>query len=129
MCRKLKELGVRIVLDDFGTGACSLAHLSRSPVDAIKIDGSFVAQVQTGLHNREACAAATAMAHELNLEVAAESVETAEQATLLQQIGCDYLQGFLFFRPSPACEFSTYLDRIPGDEKFIQQEHYEKGVT
>ena len=113
MCRELKELGVRLVVDDFGTGACSLAHLSRSPVDALKIDGSFVAQVQTSLNDRDACAAATAMAHELNLQVTAESVETAEQATHLQRLGCDYLQGFLFFRPSPACEFSAYLDRAP----------------
>jgi diguanylate cyclase (GGDEF)-like protein len=129
MCRELKELGVRLVVDDFGTGACSLAHLSRSPVDAVKIDGSFVAQVQTSLKDRDACAAATAMAHELNLQVTAESVETAEQATLLQQLGCDYLQGFLFFRPSPACEFRAYLDRVPGEEKFIQQEDYERPVT
>jgi len=129
MCRELKELGVRLVVDDFGTGACSLAHLSRSPVDAVKIDGSFVRQVQNSLNDRNVCAAVTAMAHELNLEVVAESVETAEQATLLQQFGCDYLQGFLFFQPSPACEFSTYLDRVPGEEKFIQQEDYETAIT
>ena len=115
MCRELKELGVRLVVDDFGTGACSLAHLSRSPVDAVKIDGSFVAHAQTSLNDRAACAAATAMAHELNLEVTAESVETVEQATLLEQLGCDNLQGFLFFRPSPACEFSAYLDGAPGE--------------
>ena len=57
------------------------------------------------------------MAHKLNLEVTAESIETAEQATLLQQLGCDYLQGFLFFQPSSASEFGVYLDHVPGVDK------------
>ncbi|MDH3266409.1 MAG: EAL domain-containing protein [Gammaproteobacteria bacterium] len=117
MCRQLKELGARLAVDDFGIGACSLANLSRSPVDAVKIDGSFVAHVMSNENDREACAAATAMAHKLNLEVTAESIETAEQATLLQQLGCDYLQGFLFFQPASASEFGVYLDHVPGVNK------------
>ena len=117
MCRQLKELGARLAVDDFGTGACSLANLSRSPVDAVKIDGSFVAHVVSNANDQEACAAATAMAHKLNLEVTAESIETVEQATLLQQLGCDYLQGFLFFQPSSASEFGVYLDHVPVVDK------------
>jgi len=108
-CTELKELGARIVVDDYGTGACSLAHLSRSPIDAVKIDGSFVTHSGTNPDDRAACAAAIAMAHALNLKVVAESVETEEQAALLQELGCDYLQGFLFCEPKPATEFSDYL--------------------
>ena len=109
MCRDLKELGVGVVVDDYGTGACSLAHLSSSPIDTVKIDGGFVAHSETNPSNRAACAAATAMAHELGLKVVAESVETEEQATFMQELGCDFLQGFLFCRPSVASEFTEYL--------------------
>lgn len=109
-CTEFKELGARIVVDDYGTGACSLAHLSRSPIDAVKIDGSFVTHSGINPDDRAACAAATAMAHALNLKVVAESVETEEQAALLQELGCDYLQGFLFCEPAPAVEFAEYLD-------------------
>jgi diguanylate cyclase (GGDEF)-like protein len=109
MCRDLKELGVGVVVDDYGTGACSLAHLTSSPVDTVKIDGGFVAQLETNPSDRAACAAATAMAHELSLKVVAEGVETEEQAMFLQELGCDFLQGFLFCRPSLTSEFTEYL--------------------
>lgn len=112
MCRDLKELGVGVVVDDYGTGACSLAHLTSSPVDTVKIDGGFVAHSETNPSDRAACAAATAMAHELSLKVVAESVETEEQAMFMQELGCDFLQGFLFSRPSLANEFTEYLARV-----------------
>jgi EAL domain-containing protein (putative c-di-GMP-specific phosphodiesterase class I)/GGDEF domain-containing protein len=108
--RELKALGSGVVVDDYGTGVCSLAHLSTSPVDTVKIDGSFVAGSGTSDSDRAACNAATAMAHALSLKVVAEGVETAEQAALLEEIGCDYLQGFLFLKPAPADEVSDYLD-------------------
>ena len=113
MCRELKELGVGVVVDDYGTGACSLAHLTSSPVDTVKIDGGFVAHSETNPSDRAACAAATAMAHELSLKVVAESVETEEQAMFMQELGCDFLQGFLFCRPSLASEFTEYLASAP----------------
>jgi diguanylate cyclase (GGDEF)-like protein len=109
MCRALKELGVGVVVDDYGTGACSLAHLAGSPVDTVKIDGGFVTHSETNPSDRAACAAAAAMAHELSLKVVAESVETEEQAMIMQELGCDFLQGFLFLRPSLASEFTEYL--------------------
>ena len=101
-CRQLKELGTGILLDDYGTGVCSLANLAHSPIDAIKIDNSFVANSATDTDDEAACAAATAMAHELGMSVIAEGVETHEQAEMLQTQGCDFLQGFLFCKPSPA---------------------------
>ncbi len=109
MCRELKELGVGVVVDDYGTGACSLAHLSSSPIDMVKIDGGLVVHSETNPSDRAACAAATAMAHELSLKVVAESVETEQQAKFMQELGCDFLQGFLFCRPSLASEFTEYL--------------------
>jgi diguanylate cyclase (GGDEF)-like protein len=108
-CRELKDLGVRVVVDDYGTGACSLEHFSRSPVDGIKIDCSFVQQAETSRSDRSVCAAATALARALDLKVVAEGVETEAQATLLQELGCDFLQGFLFCKPSSASDFSDYL--------------------
>jgi len=117
-CRELKELGVRVVVDDYGTGTCSLAYLSRGPIDAVKIDGSFVAKLNTSPEDRAACAAATAMAHALNLEVVAECVEYKEQASLLQNLGCDLLQGFLFCKPATVSEFTDYLDRAVSGPEF-----------
>ena len=117
-CRELKELGARVVVDDYGTGACSLAHLSHSPIDAVKIDGSFVAHSGMNSEDRAACAAATVMAHALSLTVVAECIETREQARLLQELGCDFLQGFLFCEPAPASEFTEYLDsKVSGTGK------------
>lgn len=112
-CRELKDIGVAIIVDDYGTGACSLAHLSHSPVDAVKIDNSFVTYSDTNPDDRAACAAAIAMAHELGMYVIAEGVETEQQASVLHDQGCDFLQGFLFFRPAPADELGAWLDGKP----------------
>jgi diguanylate cyclase (GGDEF)-like protein len=108
-CRQLKRLGVGIVVDDYGTGVCSLGHLAHSPVDAIKIDNSFVANCDREGQDRAACAAATAMAHELGMRIVAEGVETMLQAEILHAQGCDYLQGYLFCKPSPADDVQAYL--------------------
>lgn len=100
MCTALKSLGVGIIVDDYGIGACSLAHVARSPVDAIKIDNSFVANAMSDYKDRAACAAIAAMANSLDKKIIAEGVETAEQAEMLIAQGCDALQGFLFCRPA-----------------------------
>lgn len=100
MCRELKSLGVGIIIDDYGTGACSVAHVARSPVDAIKIDNSFVANAVTESNDRAACAAITAMAATLGKKIIAEGVETEEQAAILVEQGCSELQGYLFCKPT-----------------------------
>lgn len=100
ICRALKDAGVSIAVDDYGTGVCSFDQLSRSPVDSVKIHPDIVARAADGSPSRAACAAVTAMAHALGIRVVAEGVETEEQATILREIGCDYLQGFLFGMPS-----------------------------
>jgi diguanylate cyclase (GGDEF)-like protein/PAS domain S-box-containing protein len=94
----LKELGVRLSLDDFGTGYSNLAYLKRFPLDTIKIDRSFISGIGQG---DDAVIAATVitLGHHLNLKVIAEGVETQAQLGVLEQLGCDHMQGYLFSRP------------------------------
>jgi len=110
MCDELKSLGVGITIDDYGTGACTLAHLSRSRIDGIKIDNSFVANIETSQQDRAACTAAIALGHGLGLRVIAEGVETEDQAQFLRENHCDLLQGFLFCEPLTEDELLKYLD-------------------
>ncbi|MDX3352006.1 EAL domain-containing protein [Streptomyces sp. ME01-24h] len=102
----LQEMGVRIAIDDFGTGYSNLAYLSRLPVSALKLDGSFVHGFRDGLHPNPAdetiVEALVQLAHRLGLTVTAECVENAEQAERLRRIGCDTGQGWLYSRPVPA---------------------------
>jgi EAL domain-containing protein (putative c-di-GMP-specific phosphodiesterase class I)/GGDEF domain-containing protein len=107
--RALRDVGIGVVVDDFGTGACSIAHFSRSPATAVKIDNSFVASLATKDADRAVCAATIALAHGLGRVVSAEGVETAAQAEALRDLECDFLQGFLILRPSPAAAITAFL--------------------
>ena len=109
-CRALKKIGVSIVVDDYGIGSCSLAHLAHSPVDCIKIDNALVANLETNGRDNAACDAAIALAHALGLDVVAEGVETEEQARLLADLGCDYLQGYHYYPPMSEAELAGYLE-------------------
>jgi diguanylate cyclase (GGDEF)-like protein len=101
---RLRALGVRIVLDDFGTGYSSLRHVQRFPLDAIKIDRSFVATLG-GRHADEAIVASIAgMAAAFGLDVVAEGIERREQAERAHALGCRFAQGFYFARPAPPSE-------------------------
>ena len=105
----LKALGVSLVIDDFGTGTCSLAQLAHSPVDGIKIDNSLVNGIEACEQDLAACAAAVSTAHALGLTVVAEGVETEGQAELLRQQGCDFLQGFHFSQPLSASDMLEFI--------------------
>ncbi|ODV13559.1 MAG: hypothetical protein ABT20_01790 [Rubrivivax sp. SCN 70-15] len=96
---RIKALGIRVAVDDFGTGHSSLAHLKRFPVDTLKIDRTFVRDLETDVDSREIVRAMLALAQSLHLQVVAEGVETEAQARLLGEMACPALQGFLFGRP------------------------------
>ncbi|HLM26779.1 MAG TPA: EAL domain-containing protein [Thermoleophilaceae bacterium] len=100
----LKELGVGIHLDDFGSGYSSLGHLRRFPIDVLKVDRSFVAGIGDDSQDAAIVAAILPMAAALGLDVIAEGVETSAQAAHLLDLGCRRAQGFLFGRPAPAEE-------------------------
>jgi diguanylate cyclase (GGDEF)-like protein/PAS domain S-box-containing protein len=100
--RTLSAEGVTIALDDFGTGYASLSHLKRFPVDAIKIDRTFVSGLEADAGDAAIVRALLSLGRNLGIEVVAEGVETAFQATLLQRMSCDLVQGYHFGRPIPA---------------------------
>lgn len=97
----LRRAGVRVALDDFGTGYSSLGRLQDLPVDAVKIDRSFVSMIRTGAEKLPILSSMINMAHSLGLTVTAEGVETAAQAAYLTDLQCDSLQGYLFSFPEP----------------------------
>jgi EAL domain-containing protein (putative c-di-GMP-specific phosphodiesterase class I) len=110
---QLRALGVRLALDDFGTGYSSLARLGDLPLDEMKIDKSFVDRL--GALPRDSATlvtAAVAMGHGLGLEVVAEGVETAAQASFLRDVGCDLLQGYLLGKPQSAEDVTGQLGRL-----------------
>jgi len=104
---ELNEIGVRIALDDFGTGYASLSYLQRYPFDVLKIDKSFVREVNNNHGDQELVTAAIAMAHGMNLQVVAEGVEMPQQLDLLDELGCNVAQGFLLGEPMPAEEMQA----------------------
>lgn len=105
----LRHAGVEVSVDDFGTGYSSLNYLARLPVDTLKIDRSFVMRMREAGYPRNIVAMIVSLAHTLGLKVIAEGVEEDEQMTLLRELGCDQIQGYLFSRPLPANEIEPLL--------------------
>ena len=107
--KELKQLGIKLAMDDFGTGFSSLSYLKRFPFDKLKIDISFVREITTDPESAAIARSIIAMGHNLNLCVIAEGVETAGQLAYLRSHGCDEMQGFFFSRPLPVAEFEALL--------------------
>jgi diguanylate cyclase (GGDEF)-like protein/PAS domain S-box-containing protein len=106
---RLKDIGVGISLDDFGTGYSSLSYLKRFPIDVLKIDKSFVDDVTSSADDAAIALSVISLAHNLNMRVIAEGVETRAQLAFLTEHGCDEMQGYLFSRPVPVEVFTALL--------------------
>ena len=110
--QSLRDLGIRIAIDDFGKGYSSLSYLKDYPIDTLKIDKSFVDEISTR-GEAPIVRAIVAMGKGLNVEVVAEGVETKEQLAYLRSLDCDYVQGYYISKPLPVPEY---------EEKFLRAE-------
>jgi len=107
---RLRESGIAFALDDFGTGYSSLAYLKNLQVESIKIDQSFVRDMVTDARDESIVKAAIELGHSFGLDVVAEGVETAGARDLLENLGCDYAQGFLFAKPMVSSDFLAWYE-------------------
>jgi len=105
----LSKLGVNIAIDDFGTGYSSLSYLKRLPIDTLKLDRSFVKAIESDQHDAAISSATISVAHNLELRVVAEGVETAGQFAFLSERTCDVYQGYHFCKPLPVHEFEAFI--------------------
>jgi EAL domain-containing protein (putative c-di-GMP-specific phosphodiesterase class I) len=107
--KTLRGKGVQVAIDDFGTGYSSLSYLRKFPVDALKIDRSFIQQIGASDNDTTIVTAVIGMARSLKLRVVAEGVETQEQLGFLRSHQCDEAQGYYFSRPVPSLQFTRLL--------------------
>ncbi len=112
--RTLRDMGFSIAIDDFGTGYSSLSRLQQLPASVLKIDRSFVMNLDRRPENRNIAATIIRIGHELGMNVLAEGVETAEQEATLRALGCDAVQGYLYAKPMPAEELERWMTAWPG---------------
>jgi diguanylate cyclase (GGDEF)-like protein len=115
----LKDMGVMLALDDFGTGYSSLGYLRRLPLDIVKVDREFVADLRSDGANHTIVSAVIQLAHGLGLTVVSEGVETAAQHRELTALGCDSCQGFYFARPMPSSSLDTLMQTQPASRGWV----------
>ena len=109
---KLSALGIAISIDDFGTGLSSLAYLKSFKINRLKIDKSFITHIITDAHDQSLVAAIIKLSHALGYKVVCEGVEDKSQLVLLEQLGCDEVQGYYFARPMPVNEFQDFAENF-----------------
>lgn len=107
--RQIRRLGIAVAIDDFGTGYSSMSYLKRFSVDTLKVDRSFVTDVATDAHNAAMVRAMVTLAHDLDLRVVAEGIETESELAFLKRLRCDEGQGYFFSRPEPAAVLRAML--------------------
>ncbi|MEE4461989.1 EAL domain-containing protein, partial [Azotobacter chroococcum] len=105
----LRSRGVKLSIDDFGTGYSSLSYLKKLQVHKLKIDRSFIQAISAGSSDQTIVRAIIGLARDLDMQTIAEGIETEEQRRLLEALGCDSGQGYLFCKPLPAAEFLPRL--------------------
>jgi EAL domain-containing protein (putative c-di-GMP-specific phosphodiesterase class I) len=106
---RIKALGVSVAIDDFGCGYSSLSYLKKLPVDVLKIDRSFVQDIESEPSDEAIVSGIVALAKTLNMTTVAEGVETESQKTILKKLGCDGYQGYLIATPMPAEPFEAHF--------------------
>jgi EAL domain-containing protein (putative c-di-GMP-specific phosphodiesterase class I) len=116
----LRELGARISIDDFGTGYSSLSYLKHLPIDALKIDRSFVRDMATDSNDAAIVSAIVSMSRSLGLYTVAEGIETADQLMRLRDLGCQVGQGFYFSGAVPADQCRVLLEQLASHRRFIE---------
>jgi predicted signal transduction protein with EAL and GGDEF domain len=126
---ELRQLGVRLALDDFGTGYSSLSYLKSFPIDTVKIDRSFVAEMLTDHRTASIVEAIVSMTRILGLSVIAEGVEDQAQFAFLQRIGCDAVQGFYVSSAVPADQFAQMLANIDGPSRLLNRRRQMAGSS
>ena len=109
MLNRLKALGIRLSMDDFGTGFSSFSYLHQFPMDTLKVDRSFVSNMNQGTKNLEIVSTIILLAHKLGMDVIAEGIETEEEQAILEGLNCEYGQGYLFAKPLPADKIPDWL--------------------
>jgi len=113
---EFRDAGIQVAIDDFGTGYSSLSYLKEFDIDYLKVDQSFICNLEVGSREESLSEAIVVMAHKLDLKVIAEGIETKKQHELLKLMGCDYGQGYLFSKPLPSAEFERkYLSTNVSD--------------
>jgi len=110
---ELTSCGLSLAIDDFGTGYSSLAYLKLFPVSTLKIDRSFVKDIESDQNDADICDVTVLLAHKLGLDVVAEGVETEAQLKYLLSIGCEKIQGYLISKPLPADEVEQFIRDNP----------------
>ncbi|RLA73646.1 MAG: hypothetical protein DRG30_06020 [Epsilonproteobacteria bacterium] len=105
----LKKIGVNLSIDHFGVGGSSIENLQRLPIHTLKIDRSLLKNINTDVNHQETVKAIVVLGHALNIGVIAEGIESKEQYSMLQKLGCDHAQGYIFYKPSPVCEFQELI--------------------
>ena len=109
--QELRDIGLKLAMDDFGTGYSSLSYIQKMPITLLKLDKSFITLIEDDNVAREIVSAIIKIAKSKRINTIAEGVETEGQLKILEELGCDFIQGFLFEKPMCAAELTDYLRR------------------